>query len=459
MSGVCTLAQITEIEKHPNADRLQVATVLGEKVIVGLDAKIGNYVLYFDCDCQLSQEFCDANDLIARYDTTGIKIGGGYFDTKRRVRAQSFRGIKSNGFVCPLNYLSYCKGDEILQTAQVGYQFISINGSEICSRYIVPVRQHSISGKQKAIRKAQVPTFLEHVDTDHIRYHLSQMLVPGDRIYVTAKVHGTSGRLHRGINRTPYANKWLNRISWMFKPRYEHWVGSRRVIKGTTEAHQNRRFLGYKLPFLALFFSGRGNTRGYYSDESFRFDDVQNIKLHKGETIYYEHVGFITAYQPIMPGVDLKKLPKDIQKQYKPNTDEPDKLHFKYGCFPYQRKLLVYRITWTNEDGEVYELPWSLIKKRCGELQLDHVVDIASLHMSDYIRVGDLPFVQLLATYTERPDPLDSSHYMEGVVFRVERENGSTYFWKYKSHTFLVGEGLVKDSGQVDIEEQQSQGT
>lgn len=460
MSGICTLAHITRLEKHPNADRLQVATVLGERVIVGLDAKVEDRVLYFDCDVQLSQEFCEKNDLIARYDATGTKIGGGYFDEKRRVRAQSFRGIKSQGFVCGLNYLIYCKGHEILETAPLGYQFTAINGTEICNRYVIPVRQSSTPGKQKVVRKAQVPTFLEHVDTDHLRYHLNQHVSIGDRIYVTAKAHGTSGRLHRGINRTPYKNKWLNKVAWLLKPRYEHWVGSRRVIKGTTEAYQNRHFLSQRLPFLAFLFPDRGKTRGYYSDESFRFDDVQDIKLHKGETIYYEHVGFISPYQPIMPSVELKKLPKEIQKQYKANTDEANKLFFKYGCFPYQRKLLVYRITWTNEDGEVYEVPWSLVKKRCEQLQLTHVHEFMMYTVGHETYKDHMTFADVLpdfSEFVERPEPLDPSHYMEGVVFRVERENGSTHFWKFKSHTFLVGEGLVKDSGQTDIEEQQSQ--
>ncbi len=36
-SGVATVCRIEKITKHPNADRLALATILGTQVVVGLD--------------------------------------------------------------------------------------------------------------------------------------------------------------------------------------------------------------------------------------------------------------------------------------------------------------------------------------------------------------------------------------------------------------------------------------
>ena len=60
------VCKINEIRKHPNADRLQIATVAGGyEVIVDLDTKLEDLGVYFDTDGQLSDEFCKANDLYA----------------------------------------------------------------------------------------------------------------------------------------------------------------------------------------------------------------------------------------------------------------------------------------------------------------------------------------------------------------------------------------------------------
>lgn len=107
------VAALANVRKHPNADRLVLADITDgvnrlATVIVGADNKEGEIGIFFMCDAQLSKEYCEYNDLLARFDENGVKIpGSGFFDHKRRVKAQSFRGIKSPGFWMPMRSLEY----------------------------------------------------------------------------------------------------------------------------------------------------------------------------------------------------------------------------------------------------------------------------------------------------------------------------------------------------------------
>src|SRR6185369_6632315 len=99
------IAKLTNLRPHSNADRLQLATVQGNQVVVGLDYTEGTLGIFFPTDGQLSMEFATANDLIARRDETTGEKAGGFFDQNRRVRCQRFRGEKSDGYWCKLDSL------------------------------------------------------------------------------------------------------------------------------------------------------------------------------------------------------------------------------------------------------------------------------------------------------------------------------------------------------------------
>ncbi len=59
---------------HPNADKLQLATVTGMQVIVGLDVKDKELGVFFPSDGQLSNQFCELNDLYPRFDDQGNQL-------------------------------------------------------------------------------------------------------------------------------------------------------------------------------------------------------------------------------------------------------------------------------------------------------------------------------------------------------------------------------------------------
>jgi hypothetical protein len=86
--------------------------------------------------------------------------------------------------------------------------------------------------------------------------------------------------------------------------------------------------------------------------------------LKKGETVFFEIVGFEPNGKPIMPAVDTEKLKdKEFTKKYGKS------MTFSYGCNPTDKQfdIYVYRIHMTNEDGFSIEYSWEDIKERCKE--------------------------------------------------------------------------------------------
>ena len=133
------ITTIKEIRKHSNADRLQCCTVFGNNVIVDLSYHVGQRVVYFPSDGQLSDEFCKDNDLVRRKDENGNHVGGYLDPNKRNITALKLRGEKSDGLILPIEVLSKYTDVSKLED---GIQISTLNGHGICKKYI-PRRNES----------------------------------------------------------------------------------------------------------------------------------------------------------------------------------------------------------------------------------------------------------------------------------------------------------------------------
>ena len=192
------------------------------------------------------------------------------------------------------------------------------------------------------------PLFQEHADTEQLAYNLSAFHA-GDLVEVTLKMHGTSQRT--GYLPVLQGYKYRNRME---KRLYE----SRKtpnVIRSKIKRapiYDWGYVTGTRRVVLDTFDEG-----GFYGNNAFRekHANVFEGKLHKGETVYYEVVGFTDDGAPIMnPGNNSKLNDKEFTKQYGKTTT------FSYGCAPDGKEhpksdLFVYRMTMTNEDGDVVE--------------------------------------------------------------------------------------------------------
>ena len=62
------VTKLKNVRRHPNADRLVLADVFDSTVVVGEGSQEGDVVIYFPCDGQLSQEYCEYNNLLRKKD-------------------------------------------------------------------------------------------------------------------------------------------------------------------------------------------------------------------------------------------------------------------------------------------------------------------------------------------------------------------------------------------------------
>ena len=474
---------LKNVRKHSNADKLLLADCFGNTVCVSLDYTEGMVGVYFPTDGKLSEEFCAQHNLVRKKDENGVNIGGYLDPEKRNITAIKLRGEKSDGLFMPISCLDYCfdKGTAA-ENLTVGDTIDVVNGHLICEKYIPKNASRTSAGGAgtRAHRRAKrsiAPTFFEHADTEQLAYNLAAFK-PGDLVEITLKMHGTSQR-----------------------------TGYLKVFKGYDDSHACK--VGNALRRLAYRFMGKedkfeyshdgepiydwgyvsGTRRtvlddfdgGFYGSNAFRETHARQFegKLRKGETVYYEVVGFTDTGVGIMDAGNNEKLGKDFVKQYGKETV------FSYGCesnrfitqkyvaidtieeYPMpnpvpQSDMYVYRMTSTNEDGEVVEYTPDFMRYRCEQMGVKCVPVFWTGFIPENPASADDPTITAgewimnkAERFYEGPDPIGKTHVREGVVVRVINRPKFTAY-KHKNFEFKVLEGIIKDVAEApDMEEAQ----
>lgn len=454
------VTRIKNLRKHSNADRLQCGECFGNTVVVSLDYVDNQLGVYFPTDGQLSVEFAEKNNLLRKKDENGNNIGGYMDPDKRNVTAIKLRGEKSDGLFLPITSLEAFGDISKLAEGDIINVF---NGHEICKKYIPKTTKrtgHPTDGNRTRKKKDPIaPLFAEHADTEQLAYNLGAFK-PGDEIEITLKMHGTSQRTGYLPRLTGYKRTLLDRILRRpGKPIYEYGYvsGTRRVVLGDFDGD------------------------GFYGSNAFREPHAKKFegKLMKGETVYYEVVGFTDYGTPIMGNCENKKLnDKEFIKQYGDHTC------FSYGCDPAGKKRMigfddegaftldvevpqsdcyVYRMTMTNEDGFVVEYTPDFMRYRCEQMGIKTVPVFSKFiipeevyNETEYQATDCGAYVQEVAEqFYDGPDPVGQTHVREGVVVRIlNRPKFCAY--KHKNFAFKCLEGLVKaEADAPDMEEAQ----
>ena len=463
MAYTAFVTRIKNVRPHPNADRLQMGECFGNTVIVSMEYVDYQLGIYFPSDGQLSTEFAEANNLLRKKDENGNNIGGYMDPDKRNVTAIKLRGEKSDGLFLPLKSLETFGNITALRE---GDRIDNFNGHEICCKYVPRSnvkRGHVSDGNKTRKKKTPIaPLFTEHADTEQLAYNLGAFK-PGDEIEITLKMHGTSQRtahlpVFNGYKRT-FWDKLFRREG---TPVYDwgYVSDTRRTILEDFEG-------------------------GYYGSNEFREAHSKFFegKLWKGEEVYYEVVGFTHTGAPIMASCDNKKLnDKEFVKQYGKTTT------FSYGCEPSvlvfddtdgrnqhiigQSDIYVYRMTMTNEDGDVVEYTPDFMRYRCEQMGVKTVpvmwkgVIPENLKTEDFLIDKDGEFEDWIYAastgdwvknkaeqFYDGPDPIGKTHVREGVVVRIlNRPKFCAY--KHKNWSFKALEGIVKvEADAPDMEE------
>lgn len=418
---------LKNLRKHPNADRLQLAECFGNTVCVDMSAAAGEIGVYFPEGGQLSVEFCEQNNLVRKKDENGNNIGGYLDPNKRNITTINLRGEKSDGLFLPISCIVYTGAN--LDDFNEGDIITVVNGHDICTKYIPKGKCNTSTKAGNKTRKKKVnicPMFAEHADTEQLAYNISAFK-PGDIVDITLKMHGTSQRtgflpVLKGYNDS-IGCKLYNRFRKVFDKNWEN-------IHDGEPVYYYDYVCGTRRVMLDETF-GDG---GFYGSNDFRQNHHTKFfgKLWKGETVYYEVVGYVNETTPIMPSADNKKVnDKEFVKQYGKQTI------FSYGCEPGESEMYVYRMTITNEDGDVVEYTPEFMRYRCEQMGVKCVP-----HFGTYILKEDDDIKEMAEWFYDGVDPIGKTHIREGVVCRIVNRPKFTAY-KHKNDNFKILSGIA----------------
>lgn len=423
------VAKVTEVQEIPGAEKIQVAIVLGERVIVSKDVGVGYVGVLFPVGLQLSHEFCHENNLYRHSSQNKDTTKAGFFEDSRRVRAQPFLGVRSEGYFTDIKSLEYATISG--KVYDVGFTFDELNGIKICEKYISQATKEAIAkaNRPKAAKKTLAPYFEKHVDSEQFK-HNAHLIPVGALLSFHAKVHGTSHRCAytKVAVELPKWKQWVNKILPVFPTeKWDYVTGTRNVVLTTPE------------------------KEGFHGSEAFRFEVTEMLKPHmkKGMTIYGEIAGYANG-KPIM-AVHSSKATKDkaFQKKY------GDNIVYKYGCAEHEYRFHVYRIAYLSHEGENIDMSQAQIEQWCKDRGINYTYEVAPQVVYD----GNVDaLMQKVTALTEEgadvngADWIDPSHPTEGIIVRVDTGKQNPYFLKSKNYYFKVMEGICDAVDTEDME-------
>lgn len=439
------IVRIDSFRKHnnPEVTKLKVAVVDGFNIITGIDSEPGLYV-YFPALSQINSDFLSYANLYKHKELNKDLEQSGMFEDNGRVKAIKLRGEISEGFILSItvfeNYIISVTNQE-LKHVQEGTEFDAVEheGKEfwISKKYVAKRQYLQSTGTSNKVRY-KVPKRLDRVRDDQFRFHYSTTIIkkcpyvinPESLIQMSYKIHGTSGisayvLCHKPLSFKEKIAKWLTGESF---DKYDYIYSSRTVIKNK-----------YYNPQVGS---------GYYSEDIWtEADKIVKPCLVKGQTAYYEIVGYLPNGSYIQKGYDYGCVPPKSGEEF---------IHEKHF------KVRIYRVTSTNVDGKVIEYTPLQVKQWCDNVGLTPVEECYFGKAKDLYPDLDTSnhwnesFIERLSNDERFYMELDSPHCNnkvphEGLVIKPLDRLGSAL--KLKSFRFLDKEGRLADLGEVDIED------
>lgn len=432
--------KLENVRKHsdPQVTRLQCVTVDGFNVITGMDAKDGDLYIYFPAESALNAEYLSWSNSFENKEMNADKEKKGFFNKHGRVRNIKLRGERSEGYIVPVadlaTWLSEKTGKKVVFTeADVNTEFDYFDDIKISEKYVnrSALKQSGLPGsknQKKVARQSKLVDgqFRFHIDTSHLSKNMHN-IDPNDLISITNKLHGTSFIVSKILCKKPlkWYEKLLKKIGVpVVETHYDKLYSSRKVIKNQYNDNPNsQHFYGYDL----------------WKDIA----DILDPFITEGITMYGEAVGYTKSGGYIQAA--------------------KGGLGYDYGCAPGEYKMFIYRITLTNISGKVFEFSAKQVKDYCVKLGLNSVPEFYYGYAKDLFPELSLEnhwqenFLQKLSeAYLEKDcDICVNKVPGEGIVLRKETLDIDVY--KHKSFRFKAQESELNDTGEVDIETQESE--
>lgn len=437
-----TVVQITEIIPAENSDSIACAIIMGNQVIVGKDVQIGDIGIFFPVETALSEQYLSANNLYRNKELNNDKSKAGYFEENRRIRCVKFRGNKSDGLFMPLNslYNLFTIGSDLHGKCdinlKIGESFNEIGSIPICEKYIPKGTKTAGTPNPKSDKKTTklknllIPNqFRLHEETLQLYKNLHK-IHPDDLIQISYKMHGSSSIVSNVLVKKDL--KWYEKL--LIK------VGVNILSEEYTFIYSSGKPKSNLPKGIVGFW--KNNNGDYYSNDIWKsaYEKLKEF-IPKGMSIYSELVGFTENGSAIQKGYD-------------------------YGQAPGTFGIYIYRITYTNPEGKVFEFSAKQVNDWCKKNGLNSVPELYYGYAKDLIisechvdvwetmdksNFGELFLNQCKKKYAEKDCYMCKSKLPEeGCVVRIEGQDLEVF--KCKSTRFLENETKQLDKGEIDIE-------
>ena len=412
------IVQLENLQKVEGADRLQQVSIDFQTVVTGLTAQEGDVYVYFPVECTINKDFLSFTNSFRDKEKNVNKEKAGFFEDNGRVKPIRLRGVKSEGYIVPVEELEAFTGIGGL-VKYVGQEFDTIGNIKMLEKYVIPTKN------TQTIRQGKSPKFNRlidgqvrlHTDTLNIRRNVSKINFD-DIISITYKEHGTSATFQHVLVKKDlnWYEKILKKLGVnVIDTEYDLIITSRKVVKNLSK---DPGFYGTDI----------------WTHAAIKYD-LKN-KIPKGYSVYGELVGYI------------------------PNTQQMIQKGYDYGQEEGEYELKVYRITVTNPDGIVTELSMPEIIEFCERVGLETVHIYYHGTADDWLkeRVSgwtnwDESFIkELEAEYTEKKCFMCKNDVWEEGVVIVKESLFSFDAMKLKSFNFLEVESKQLDLDVEDIE-------
>lgn len=438
------LAEIKTIIPLKNCDNIQHTTLFGNYVIIGKDVKVGDKGVYFPSETKLNSKFLSNNNLYRNKELNADKSKAGFFEENGRIRCMKFRGNKSDGFFVPFSFFScYISDFHSMNVLDESTIFDTINGENVCEKYY-PKNYHvrdSSSNNNSKVKKNKFKRIIDtqwrfHIDTAQLGRNIHKLEL-NDVINISQKIHGCNVCIGNVLcnKKLTFAERLLKKLKFNIQDKqYEIVYSSRKVIKNSDINKKANHYYGTDI----------------WGDVC---EEVKHL-IPKGITLYGEIVGYTKEGKP-------------IQKNY------------DYGCNIGEHKFFVYRMTNTNEDGIVTELPMSYIQAWCKSVGLNGVdvlyegsvrelykdlhnnycesldgIDFSTFKPDLFLKMLTDEFLEKKCSVDDFNVYCNNDVWDEGIVLRkVNTPDIEVY--KLKSYNFKLGEAKELDSGEVNMEDSQ----
>lgn len=177
-SLIVDVVKILDVEPHPNADRLDIATVKGWKTVVGKDQyKVGDLVVYAPIDSVLPIELADE-----------MKVT--QYLTKLRVKTAKLRGVFSQGLCIPVEIVANKIVEQGLDERKASFETEWL-GKDV--KDILGITKFEPPEPIAEDALAQPTAFAIYTDIENIKNY-PDVFTDEDDVIVTEKIHGVNSR-------------------------------------------------------------------------------------------------------------------------------------------------------------------------------------------------------------------------------------------------------------------------